>query len=106
MTSWAEYADNPDRFPSLGISIGLAGGSGTSELTAVGLSAKQDTTFGASDITADFHLPVTNSVTLFGALSLLGQQEKFDETAQLAGQKIDFSGAAIRLGARIYFNGR
>jgi len=106
MTAWAEFSDNPDRFASFGISLGLAGESGTAKLTDTGFSAEQDATFGSSDITLDFRAPVSNSVTLFGALSFLGDQQKYDETAQLAGQKLNASGAAIRIGARIYFNGR
>lgn len=105
IASAMEFERNPDRFPSIGISLGLAGAAGETEFKFAGASAKQDTTFGQSDITLDTVIPVSQSVTIFGALSLLGERDEADETAILDGATTDMSGLGIRLGARIYFNG-
>jgi hypothetical protein len=105
IASATEFERNPDRFPSIGISLGLQGESGETKLTFGGASAKQDTTFGASDITLDTVIPISDSVSLFGALSLLGDRTKADETGVLDGATVDMSGLGLRIGARIYFNG-
>ena len=99
-----EYERNPDRFPSLGFSVGLEGLGGNSDATG-GLGS-QDTSIGRIDLGADMRIPVSNSWTLYGALDLIGERIKSDATSSLAGFDNSLGGIAIRAGARYYFNGQ
>lgn len=102
--SWAgEYPDNPDRRTSLGLSLGLGGGSGEATVLSGGATASQNVSEGFADLTIDMRIPVSTHLTLSGALSLLGVSSEADETFFLAGQEVEGSGMAIRLGVRYFF---
>ena len=104
-TAWAgEFERNPDRFSSIGISIGLAGAGGDTTVKAGGASADQDVSVGTFDLTIDSRIPVSNSMTLFGGFSVFAQSSEADETVSLSGSETDLAGFALRAGMRIYFN--
>jgi hypothetical protein len=99
-----EYDRNPDRFPSLGITLDLGGASGDATLTASGASAKQDVASGLASLALDTRIPVSQSVTLSAGLALFGNASEADETALLSKQEVNQSGFNLTLGMRYYFN--
>ncbi|MCI0527152.1 MAG: hypothetical protein L0Y56_06890 [Nitrospira sp.] len=99
----AWYEKNPDHVTSLGISIGLRGDSGTNDLKASGTTASQDISGGMFDLTFDLRAPMSETLSLFGDLSLIGESAEADETSLLAGQEIESFGVSVRFGLRIYF---
>lgn len=101
---FAQYADNPDKYPSIGISLGYVPQTGDLRATAGVFSATQDAEITQHDITLDFRFPMSNSTTLFGAVSQGNIVVDYTETPLLAGSKTDVSGLGFRIGARFYFN--
>lgn len=99
-----EFERNPDRFPSIGLNLSFGGEKGTTEIEDGFLSADQDTEIGIFRLTLDTRVPVSNSWTLYGALSLTGTAVEMDETFDLAGSNTETGGITINLGARYYFN--
>jgi len=97
------FEDNPDRYPSIGLSIGLQGLAGQSEIKGAGLS-DQDVSSGIFDITLDSTIPVSPSVSFFGAFSLIGESVKYKENSDFFESQTDAAGFGLRLGARLYFN--
>ena len=79
----AQYPDNPDRFPSLGLHIGGAAESGDATFTDTGLFTKQDVTISTGRLLLDLRLPVSNSITLLGSLGFHGGTVEGKETALL-----------------------
>lgn len=97
------FENNPDRYPSIGLSLGLLGLSGDSSIKGAGVS-DQDVESGTFDITIDTIIPVSPSLSLFGAFSLIGQNTTGKENADFFESETDLSGFGLRLGARMYFN--
>ena len=99
----ARYEQNPDHIPSIGISAGSGWLTGTLDVLNSGSTTSQDASEVFYDVTLDFRLPVSERLTLFGAVSGVGKSYEQDETAALTGEKIDLFGGAGRIGLRIYF---
>jgi len=100
----AEYDRNPDRFTSLGLTLNLTGSSGDTTLSSGGLSASQDTASGFAGVEVDVRVPVSQSVTLSGALAVFGSGSEADETAALFKQEVNEGGVSLTVGMRYYFN--
>lgn len=100
----ARFDQNPDRVPSIGISLGLGGAGGTGDVFASGLTASQDVSSGVFDISLDFRNPLSGGLTLFGGLSLISTFAEANETPLLAGQEVSTFGVIGRIGLRWYFN--
>ena len=99
----AWYEKNPDHVTSLGISLGLGGAAGTVDVTGGGLTASQDISSGVFDLTFDLLAPLSDSLSLFGGLSLISTAASADETPLLLGQDGSTFGVGARIGLRIYF---
>jgi hypothetical protein len=99
-----EFERNPDRFPSLGFTLNLTGSSGDNTVTSGGLSQSQDVSSGLVALEVDARVPVSPSVTLSGAVALVGSGGEADENAVFAGQEINEGGISLTLGMRYYFN--
>jgi hypothetical protein len=101
--AFAWYEKNPDHVMSLGISIGLGGEGGTSDLTFSGTTFSQDISSGTFDLTFDLRAPLSDGISLFGDLGFIADSAKADETSNLAGQDASAFGINARIGIRIYF---
>ena len=99
-----EFERNPDRFPSIGLTLSLAGESGTATVKQTGFSANQNISSGSGSLVVDLRAPVSNSLTLFGAIGLTGSSLTADETNLLSGQDIRGGGFILSVGIRYYMN--
>lgn len=97
-----EFALNPDRFPSIGLSLEGEGYEGETKFPSAGL--KQDSEFGYSRLTIDTRLPLSNSFTLELALGSVGRRYEADETPFLDSVDERQGGGYFRIGGRYYFN--
>jgi hypothetical protein len=100
----AEFDRTPDRFTSLGLTVNLTGASGDNTISSGGASASQDTASGLAGLEVDLRVPVSQSVTLSGALAVFGTGSEADETGLLTKQEINEGGVSLTLGMRYYFN--
>jgi hypothetical protein len=100
----AEYDRNPDRFTSLGLTVNLTGSAGDNTVSSGGLSASQDVASGLAGLEVDLRVPVSQSVTLSGALAIFGSGSEADETAVFSKQEVNEGGVSLTLGMRYYFN--
>ena len=93
----AEFERNPDRFPSVGLSLGIASETGDQGATCsicTPSSVSQDLETDVYDLTFDTRIPVSQSLTLFGIFAFASTLTESDETSFLAGVKTDTSGFA------------
>ena len=102
-TSWAvEYPGNPDKVPSVGFNFGGIAESGDVTVTDSPNSAKQTIEMTNAHLILDVRVPVSNNVTLNGALGLSGSTSQANETPMLLGQKSESSGLSFNVGVRFY----
>jgi hypothetical protein len=95
-------ADNPDRYPSIGLSyLGLFQTGDLSFMTGTGTTS-QDIDNTDNRIFADVRFPMTDSVTLTGGVGYAAAQATADETSTLSGQDQDLSGFLVGVGVRFY----
>ena len=99
-----EHPLNPDRFPSIGLSLSGQGVSGDQTFpSAPGVGAlNREDSLGMFVI--DTRLPLSNSFTLELALGSVSYLEESDESAFFNSSKFDASGGYFRIVARWYFN--
>lgn len=102
MVQAAEYPDNPDRFPSVGLFLSGQSLSGDSTTKDGVDSASQDIELTGSDLTLDTRIPISGSTTLYGSLSYVNAKSEADVTNVLFGGESDASGVRVTLGARWY----
>lgn len=103
------FINNPDRYPSIGFSLGMTDieGGNTETIgvnTPLPFTEAQDTTLKTQDLTVDIRLPVSQAWTLFGAFSFFSQEMTRDGRTALNGVNQDLDGVGFRVGARYYFN--
>ncbi len=103
------YINNPDRYPSLGLSLGMSDVSGTNTRTfldnlGIPITDAVTTTQKTQDLTLDLRLPVSHEMTLYGAFSVISQDLKSNEGIDFFSNDGTFDGFAFRIGARYYFN--
>ncbi len=101
------FVKNPDRYPSVGLSFGLADLEGTRSETTSGASfgpRSQNSGLKTRDVTIDLRLPVSHEVTLFGAFSVLSQETSQESAFLLDEADNNLDGYGFRIGARYYFN--
>jgi len=101
------FVNNPDRFPSVGLSFGFSslGGDASfpnSNVTPVAVPIGVDTQ--TKDLTLDFRLPVSHSLTIFGGISVIRDNLDIDGNSAFEEQHRDLDGYGVRFGARFYFN--
>lgn len=99
-----EFAQNPDRMPSVGFALASGGESGTFTVRDSGFSAPQDLKTTTRAFVIDARVPVSNSVTLNGAVGFTGTNVDANETNILAGGKTDTSGVSLSIGVRFYLH--
>jgi hypothetical protein len=99
-----EHPGNPDRFPSIGLSLDGASQSGTLTTKATGASFSQDGDATDGALTLDTRLPISDNTTLYGAVGLISSKSSADETNILTGGETKSSGVAVHLGARWYIH--
>ncbi len=99
------FINNPDRYPSIGLSVGMTDlEGGNTETIGATFSEAQETTLKTQDLTLDLRLPVSQEWTLFSAFSFFSQELTRDGTTALNGVNRDLDGFGFRVGARYYFN--
>jgi len=98
------FINNPDRFSSIGLSIGYGSIDGNIDLpTTVPLQsakAKEDT----SDVTLDLRIPISHSLTIITAFSFLSNELSTGEDPFELKKNRRLDGFGLRIGARFYFN--
>jgi len=101
------YINNPDRYPSLGLSLGVTDMDGTNTRTfldnlGIPIRDSVSTAQKTQDLTLDLRLPV--SLTLYGAFSIISQELKSNEGIDFFSNDGTVDGFGFRIGARYYFN--
>ncbi len=99
------FVNNPDRFPSIGLSFGFSSLGGDAAFPGVVPSTKivgVDTQ--TKDLTLDFRLPVSHSLTIFGGISVIRDEFGIDVNSVNFEQDRELEGYGVRFGARFYFN--
>ncbi|HMX95117.1 MAG TPA: hypothetical protein PKC50_07725 [Elusimicrobiota bacterium] len=99
-----EYSGNPDRLPSIGINLGGGAQTGDSRAFNSGTSAIQDVEQSYGELSLDVRLPVSDRVTLSGAIGFIGSSFEATETSQLLGQKTETNGVEFNIGVRFYIH--
>jgi hypothetical protein len=103
-SAWA-FDFNPDRFPSLGITLeGGTSTDGTTTITATGFSASQDVKRNFGALVIDARLPVSENWTFNGGILFESSKSTSDETTFLAGSEFKLTTFAVSIGARYYFH--
>lgn len=100
----AEFKDNPDRFPSIGVFYQGGSESGDVTFKASGLQASQDIKSSGDSITFDLRLPVSDTITLFGGISSTRSEFSGTETSVLNGQEGQSDGMSFGVGVRFYIH--
>lgn len=100
IVSAREYPNNPDRFPSLGLTY--TGESGTGQYKTLGVS--QDLSTAANTLILDTRLPLSSSFTLSLALGGTGTSVKAEPNAFFTDAKTDSSNGFFTISGRYYFN--
>lgn len=106
-SSFAEglgFINNPDRYPSIGLSLGMTDIDGDDVQTLDALASTANATQKTQDLTIDLRLPVSHELTLFGAFSVISQTVTTDSRFPFQGQNQELDGFGFRIGARYYFN--
>jgi hypothetical protein len=99
-----ERPGNPDKFPSIGVFYTGQAMGGDSTFTSSGLSTTQDATLRTGILSVDARFPVSNSVTLQGAIGTSWLTIDAEETSLLNGRKDDLGGLQFSFGARFYIH--
>lgn len=97
-----EFPANPDRFPSVGITLAGAAESGDVRTFGGGASATQSANASHGAFTLDLRLPMSDNVTLSGSISSLRSSFEAPETSMLFGQESETNGAGFSVGVRFY----
>lgn len=95
-----EHPNNPDRFPSLGLSY--TGVSEDGDYKTQGFSQDIESSSGA--LILDTRLPLSNSFTLSVGLGAVGTNVKGESNAVFAADELDTSGGLFTISGRYYFN--
>lgn len=95
-----EHPQNPDRFPSLGLT--LDGTSASGDYTTAGF--KQDVDSETSEILLDTRLPLSNSFTLSIGLGATGTTFKGKENPNFFSSETKTNGGHFFITGRYYFN--
>lgn len=104
IASAGEYSGNPDRMPSVGLNF--AGNAEDGDVTVFGssASAKQDVKAANAAFIVDLRMPISNSVTITGAIGSIASRFEAPETTLLLGQKSETSGISFSVGIRFYIH--
>lgn len=97
----AGFIKNPDRYPSVGVSLGVTNIDGSFANAA---SFNADSEIKTRDFTIDLRLPVSHELTLFGGVSVLKEEALLSNQNISFSERDDLSGFGFRIGARYYFN--
>ena len=100
--AWPE--DNPDKYPSIGLSYTGIETEGDLTYMSSGFSARQDVESSLGIIMVDARFPVSRNITLHGGIGSVGTEATAKETNLLDGGKNDESGVAVNLGIRFYIH--
>ncbi|MGQ0644593.1 MAG: hypothetical protein ACT4O3_03780 [Elusimicrobiota bacterium] len=103
----AEWPENPDRFPSVGLNYtGIFQSGDTKYDLIAGGSASQDLSIDENYLVADLRLPVSNRMTLTGGLGFAGFMGELTKNAAAGadGQEQDATGVLVNLGVRFYIH--
>jgi len=101
-----EYPNNPDRFPSVGLSLSGQSVSGEVSYPSAPGAGVQNAELSTGLFILDTRLPLSNSFTLNLALGSAAYAEKYEATQSLNSKKFESkSGGYFSIGARYYFNG-
>jgi len=101
---WFEY--NPDHAPSIGLTYSGAMEDGDATVTDGPISVKQNVDAVSGMLVLDTRVPVSDNLTLHGAIGVTGTEIEATETPDLLGGKTETGGVFFSLGARIYFSNR
>lgn len=99
-----EFSQNPDRFPSVGVTLYGEGSDGEASYPSAPAIGNQDVEYSEGRFSVDTRLPVSNSLSLNFELGTIKNTAKAKETLFLDSQNVDTKGAFIAIGARYYFN--
>jgi hypothetical protein len=99
----ARYEQNPDHLPSMGISVGLEGLTGTIDLNPSSPQISQDSLLYRFDVTLDLRMPLSERLTLFGTASFITRIDDVEADPLSSGTQTDEFGGGGRIGLRIYF---
>lgn len=100
-----ECPKNPDRFPSIGLSLSGQAASADQSYPSFPTGGSQNREDSVGMFILDTRLPLSNSFTLDFAIGSMHVKQTLDETATLDSQKYDANGGYFKIGARYYFNG-
>jgi hypothetical protein len=95
-----EHPNNPDRFPSLGLSY--TGIAEDGDYKTQGFS--QDIESSSAALILDTRLPLSNSFTLSLGLGATGTNVKGESNAVFDADELDTSGGLFTISGRYYFN--
>jgi len=103
------FINNPDRYPSLGLSFGMVDIDGVNDRvlnanTALPNTNSLSTSQKTQDVTIDLRLPVSHELTLFGAFSVISQALTSNDGNLVFSNDSTLDGFGFRVGARYYFN--
>lgn len=98
-SAW-EHAQNPDRFPSFGITYSGQAEEGDYKL----LGASQDVESTTRSLILDTRLPLSSSFTLSLGLGSTGENYKGKENASFNADELDTKGGVFFISGRYYFN--
>lgn len=99
------FVNNPDRFPSVGLSFGFTSLGGDASFPGVTpAAAPVGVDIQKKDLRLDFRLPVSHSLTVFGEISVIIDEFTIDVNNINFEQDRESDGYGIRFGARFYFN--
>lgn len=102
--SAGEYQGNPDRFPSVGISLIGNAEDGDSTTFGGGASGTQNVEVENGAFVVDLRLPVSDHITFTGAIGTSSTSVDAQETPLLFGQKSETEGVSFSVGVRFYIH--
>lgn len=98
------FVNNPDRFPSVGLSFGFSSLGGDASFPTQSPTPPAGLDIQTKDLTLDFRLLLSHSLTLFGGISVIRNEFAIEESAAHLEQDRELEGYGVRFGARFYFN--
>lgn len=99
----AEYPNNPDHRPSIGLNYYMSSADGDSTARdTFGDSASQDVEVTSGEIVLDTRIPLSDNFTMNAHIGFGGVESEAEATPILFGGTTDTSGYSLGIGARWY----
>ncbi len=98
------FINNPDRYPSIGLSLGASKLEGDITTKTSPTPVIQSSDLEMQDVTLDVRFPVSHQITLFGEFSFFNQESSTDRFGAFQGEDNELDGFGFRIGGRYYFS--